>query len=317
MKGKPASPRVINKLLAEFSPKTFQTSLEPLLITRKVQSQGSQAARDFIVQTLEVLGWHVQLDEFTQDTVIGKKTFTNIVATYNKNSPRRLVVAAHYDTKITPKGFIGAVDSAVPCAMMLELAKSVDFFLSGRKGVKGKDPELTLQLIFFDGEEAFNHWSDTDSLYGSRWMADKLSTQSYKVESNLGFCQNGAATELDRIDSFILLDLIGAKNPSFMRYSMYNTNLFDAMLRLEKKLQLLDLNCGVGAVIKDQTAYQPIQDDQIPFQKAGVKNILHLIATPFPSQWHTIGDDETNLDYPTITYIQKLVMVYVIEYLSQ
>jgi len=28
--------------------------------------------------------------------------------------------------------------------------------------------ETTLQLIFFDGEEAFRTWTDTDSIYGAR-----------------------------------------------------------------------------------------------------------------------------------------------------
>lgn len=28
--------------------------------------------------------------------------------------------------------------------------------------------ETTLQLVFFDGEEAFKTWTDTDSIYGAR-----------------------------------------------------------------------------------------------------------------------------------------------------
>ena len=33
--------------------------------------------------------------------------------------------------------------------------------------------DLTLQLVFFDGEEAFNTWNDADSIYGARHMAEK------------------------------------------------------------------------------------------------------------------------------------------------
>ena len=29
--------------------------------------------------------------------------------------------------------------------------------------------ETTLQLVFFDGEEAFKDWTATDSVYGARW----------------------------------------------------------------------------------------------------------------------------------------------------
>lgn len=35
-------------------------------------------------------------------------------------------------------------------------------------------PNLTLQLLFFDGEEALFQWTATDSLYGSRHLAQKM-----------------------------------------------------------------------------------------------------------------------------------------------
>ncbi|NXN94209.1 QPCTL protein, partial [Rhinopomastus cyanomelas] len=34
--------------------------------------------------------------------------------------------------------------------------------------------EVTLQLLFLDGEEAFGDWSPTDSLYGARHLAAKM-----------------------------------------------------------------------------------------------------------------------------------------------
>lgn len=30
--------------------------------------------------------------------------------------------------------------------------------------------ETTIQILFFDGEEAFHDWSDTDSIYGARYV---------------------------------------------------------------------------------------------------------------------------------------------------
>lgn len=33
---------------------------------------------------------------------------------------------------------------------------------------------MTLQLVFFDGEEAFEEWTETDSLYGSRHLAELM-----------------------------------------------------------------------------------------------------------------------------------------------
>ncbi|KAF7666945.1 hypothetical protein LDENG_00087760 [Lucifuga dentata] len=49
-----------------------------------------------------------------------------------------------------------------------------------------------------------------------------------------------------------------------------------------------------------------VQDDHIPFLNRGVY-ILHLIATPFPSVWHTFDDNEQNLDRSTIQNLNKIL----------
>lgn len=45
------------------------------------------------------------------------------------------------------------------------------------------NPDLTLQLIFFDGEEAFFSWSPTDSLYGSRHLAHKMENTAHPADA--------------------------------------------------------------------------------------------------------------------------------------
>lgn len=59
--------------------------------------------------------------------------------------------------------------------MMLDLAEALNPLLDSRKehleaGLEDDEDvaETTLQLIFFDGEEAFVEWTDTDSIYGAR-----------------------------------------------------------------------------------------------------------------------------------------------------
>jgi len=58
---------------------------------------------------------------------------------------------------------------------MLDLAEVLDSLLSGRlerleSGLEDDEDvsETTLQLIFFDGEEAFKDWTNTDSIYGAK-----------------------------------------------------------------------------------------------------------------------------------------------------
>lgn len=42
-----------------------------------------------------------------------------------------------------------------------------------------KAQDVTLQLIFFDGEEAFQKWTDTDSIYGARHLADIMQNKAH------------------------------------------------------------------------------------------------------------------------------------------
>ena len=80
--------------------------------------------------------------------------------------------------------------------MLIDLAESLTPLLKSRqeritsgRGVlrdgfdEEEAAETTLQLIFFDGEEAFHDWTATDSIYGARQVikAPNLKTQLYQV----------------------------------------------------------------------------------------------------------------------------------------
>ena len=45
-------------------------------------------------------------------------------------------------------------------------------------------------------------------------------------------------------------------------------------------------------------------------------NILHLIATPFPDVWHTLGDDASVVHLPTVEKFNKIFRIFVAEYLG-
>ena len=58
-----------------------------------------------------------------------------------------------------------------------------------------------------------------------------------------------------------------------------------------------------------------VSDDQIPFHENGLRKILHMIASPFPSVWHTLNDNGDALDITTIKYLNKIMRVIVYGYL--
>ena len=82
--------------------------------------------------------WLIEEHVFSDQTPYGYIQFANLIASYpigvnffNKNVKntdlvlqKRYIFACHYDSKyVTQFEFLGATDSAVPCAILLDLAK--------------------------------------------------------------------------------------------------------------------------------------------------------------------------------------------------
>lgn len=83
------------------------------------------------------LNWTIESDIFEDHTpTFGSLQFENIVAKLNPNARRYVALACHYDSKYTrERNFIGATDSAVPCAQMINLAKVMKDRLASAKDV--------------------------------------------------------------------------------------------------------------------------------------------------------------------------------------
>ena len=55
--------------------------------------------RTYIVDTLKKLNWDVEEDAFTDTTPYGTKHFVNVIATKDPKASRRVILAAHFDSK--------------------------------------------------------------------------------------------------------------------------------------------------------------------------------------------------------------------------
>lgn len=76
---------------------------------------------------LLLMNMDVELDEFADVTpIFGNLTFANIVGRLNPNADSYLTLACHYDSKYFPDDYFeAAIDSAVPCAIMLNVLKTL------------------------------------------------------------------------------------------------------------------------------------------------------------------------------------------------
>ncbi|CAG8444717.1 8693_t:CDS:2 [Funneliformis caledonium] len=327
------------QLLANSSSSSIFTDFLPsLLIPRVSGTENNTKVNSFIVNKFTELKWHVETDEFTDNTPYGQMNFSNIIVTKDIKATKRLVFSAHFDSKyFADGGFIGATDSAVPCAILMDLAYSLDKYLDNRK-----QDETTLQIIFFDGEEAFKYWTHNDSLYGSRHLAAKWEdTYIIDVESP----QNKGKNMLSGIDVFILLDLLGASRPTIKNYFTTTSWMFGQLIQIESRLttnNLIKLPGSVTSSSKDgkveikednsiddtledhesyfnqysMNTYQAhIADDHIPFLMRGVP-VLHIIPSPFPMVWHELSDDADAIDPVVVYNWNNIFKIFTAEYLN-
>ena len=127
---------------------------------RPAGSPGNAQARAYIAAQLEAIGLTPSEQAFDADTPFGTIRMVNVIARIPGQRTDRLLITGHYDTKLFRQfRFVGANDGGSSAAMLLELARVL----------KARSNPLTIELVFFDGEEAMRpDWAGTDHTYGSR-----------------------------------------------------------------------------------------------------------------------------------------------------
>jgi len=182
----------------------------------------------------------VEDDTFTAQTPVGQFKINNIIAKFPGKKDGIIVVAGHYDTNYPlPKSYVGANDGGSSTALLLALA---DYFRS-------RPPEgYSIWLVWTDGEEAFVNWSETDSLYGTKHLAQKWQ-------------QDGTAR---KIKAFLLVDMIGDADLDILK----ETNSTPWLSALVYKAAS---NLGYQSHFYPYEA--AIDDDHLPMLKAGIPSV--------------------------------------------
>lgn len=314
----------------DFNVKTGRI-LAPILIPRVSGTEGSAKVQNHFVDFFKTSlpNWSISFQNSTSKTpATGDRDvpFVNLIATRDPpwTSPgevSRLTMVAHYDSKFTPSGFVGATDSAASCAMLMHAARSIDAALTKKwesmkaEGLEGLDEEKGLQILFLDGEESFISWTETDSLYGARSLAAEWESSPHPALSTF-------RTPLASISLFVLLDLLGAKNPRVPSYFRTTHWAYKKMSALETRLRSLSLFGSPKPEFltdanknMDRWTGGMVLDDHVPFMDRGVE-VLHIIPTPFPRVWHEMDDDGEHLDMDTVNDWSKLVTAFMAEWMD-
>jgi glutaminyl-peptide cyclotransferase len=221
-------------------------------------SAANQKLQAYIESQLKPLRCQISYDAFTAPTPAGSVPMRNIIAKFPGSSGRAIVITGHFDTKPTPgMVFLGANDGGSSAGFLLELARVVDTMIHADD----------IYLAFFDGEEAFGEWSDTNGTYGSRHLAARWAAEGV----------------LPRIKALINVDMIGDKDLGILQESMSSPQLTRLVWQTAHDL-------GYGKYFLGSA--QATEDDHLPFLKRGV-NALDLIDFdygPNNAYWHTAQD---------------------------
>ncbi|GJJ12540.1 hypothetical protein Clacol_006783 [Clathrus columnatus] len=297
------SPSEVSALVSVRDPEAsidFRNSashLSRILIPRPSGTENNTIVKNYIVSKLKALNWDVEEDLFTDMTPYGQKSFTNIIATKNPDALRRVILAAHFDSKFFAtyplNQFVGATDSAAPCAILLDVAETLNDLLEQQQEhlnseAEYEDGDITLQLVFFDGEEALKDWTATDSLYGSRHLAEKWEFEYVNPNSHARRRLIPGHSKLSTIEHLILLDLLGSKRPRISSYFLTTGWLFDNIVSIEDRLRMS------GAF-----SFQSSEDD---IESFFVKRVGDL-------------DDASALDLSTLKRWSLIFRIFTAEYL--
>ncbi len=243
--------------------------------------------QEYLESELKSYGCTVETDSFSADTPAGRLPMKNLLVKIPGEKPGIILLGTHYDTKRLDN-FVGADDGASSTGVVLEIAR-----LLCAQRQPGK---YAVWIAFFDGEEAVNkEWVDPDNRYGSRQMAARLATSG----------------ELPRVKAFILVDLVGGKNPHFRRDG-------------ESTKWLKDMVWSIAARLGYESIFvAPLTnfggDDHYSFTARHVPSvdIMDLDTQNDVPYWHTPEDTLDKISPKTLAVVGHVVLETVKELQQQ
>ena len=207
-------------------------------------------------------------DAFTANTPIGPVPMRNFIVRFPGKKDGVIVLSTHYETNYPLRNinFVGANDGGSTTGLLMAIADQLRLDSARPKAGKKLDG-YSVWLVFFDGEEAIQTWSRSDSTYGSRHLAARW----------------GKEGTLSHIKAFILADMIGDKSLDIQRESQSTDWLVALVTQAAKKFGY------------DRFFFQTeeaVEDDHLAFVERGVPSIdvIDLDYGPNNSYHHTAQD---------------------------
>jgi Zn-dependent M28 family amino/carboxypeptidase len=258
---------------------------------RNPGSEGYFNCKDFLIQNLKDFSDTVFTQNFTYTELRENNTYnlSNIIAKFNVNSEKHILLGAHWDTRpwadkdinlsnrFTP--IIGANDGASGVAVLMELAKMFN----------SNPPPVNISIVLFDGEDLGVEGISDSYAKGSQYFAENL--------------------PIEKPDFGIILDMIGDRVLGIpIERNSYRVapDIVNELWDLAEKLEL--------PAFQNRLGYD-IYDDHVPLWEVAEIPAIDLIDFNYPNQrenyWHTLNDIPQNCSPESLDQVGRLLTNYI------
>ncbi|HCA81343.1 MAG TPA: glutamine cyclotransferase [Bacteroidetes bacterium] len=223
----------------------------------------------FLRMELGKLAGAVRSQEFSYTLKSGKRLLlTNLIASFNTQSKHRILLSAHWDTRLWADQDANVKNHSTPIAGANDGASGVAVLLEIAQHLKAHPPSVGVDLIFFDGEDVGTTGTPGSFCQGSRY-----------------FAKNKPADYQPRFG--INIDMIGDRNLTI--YREQNSERFARQIQDQvfSAARLLNVRQFIDARGAE------VSDDHLPLNEAGIPTV-NLIDFDYPDEsnsfWHTVSD---------------------------
>jgi glutaminyl-peptide cyclotransferase len=258
---------------------------------RVTSTEGAAKVKKWIVEGFKKAGADVIEQNFKDKTYDGKPlNCTNIIARYNLQATKRIVLSAHWDSRqvadqdsTKPKEpIVGADDSGSAIAMLMEIGHQLQAQPLSNVGV---------DIVLFDAEDMGEKNSENGWCIGSKYWSANPHTPNYVASYG------------------ILLDMAGAKGARFTK-EMISQKFAPSVV--EKVWRVARQKYGYDHLFVEETSRGPLTDDHVYVNQIAKIPMIDIINHPvnsfFGEYWHTHHDDMSVIDKETMRAVGQTLL---------
>ncbi len=251
---------------------------------------GHERCLNFLQNELKKFADDVQLQQFPFTLSTGKAVLlTNIMCAFNSTARRRIVLSAHWDTRLwadqdsDPKNhkrpILGANDGASGVAVLLEIARQMRL----------NAPSIGVDIVLFDGEDLGTTGRPETFSAGAKYFA-----RNRPPDFNPRFGIN--------------IDMIGDRElriPREVNSDRYAPELMNLLFSTARDLDIPQFIDAPGS---------DISDDHLPLNEAGIRTV-NLIDFAYPDAsnkyWHTLADTPDKCSSASLAAVGRVLLAII------